>query len=284
MRQRLAYAAGLCLAATGCTDFASGDDTRAVLSLGEAGMGSLPDGDDDEIEGSSETENSGDWSCLDDGSGDIEMVTLDDARQLTYSIGFTSVLGQNLSAVSVRACSPADVNCLTPLTVDLTPDTQGFVRVPLSYGFAGFLEIVSEGYLPEVAFLREPLQTDEAYGGRVALVPPEAVAPLAMASGVDVRRELAIIAVIATDCAGQRAKGVRYSTNIGGLPFYYSDGIPTPAATATDLAGTGGFLNVPPGLVSVNGITADGHSLPSRRGLVRGRGVTLFQLGPSLYR
>jgi hypothetical protein len=64
------------------------------------------------------------------------------------------------------------------------------------------------------------------------------------------------IVLTADDCTGSAGEGVTYSTNSSDsriASFYSESGLPTTKTNATDPSGYGGFMDVPPGNLTITG-------------------------------
>ena len=88
----------------------------------------------------------------------------------------------------------------------------------------------------------------------------------------------------AVNCSGAEAAGVSFQTANGGdagssVAFYAVGGLPSSKVSATDSAGYGGVVNVPPGTVAVTGKLTDGRTLGTIS-LVNAGSITYSRMVP----
>jgi hypothetical protein len=200
---------------------------------------------------------------------------------VTYSVLLRSLLGAPLSDVVARVCQAADIACDTPLgeSRGLSADELLTVDVPL--GFAGFLEIEAGGHLPTVFQLRQPVLRATVDTQVLQPIPAAAVTTLTNLLNVEFVPELGIVSVAVVDCQGVRAPGATFTNNVGGRSFYFADGVPNVMASATDISGLGGFLNVPIRLAEFSAeLAADRRVIGTRRALPRAGWLTVIQVRP----
>lgn len=207
---------------------------------------------------------SGDWACLVDGAVNEAPFT-DESRHFVYSLRIETLFGDVPTNTVVRACSTADLLCAQPVTPDIPVDAQGRVTVPLFWGFDGYLEIRGDGIVPSVSYLRQPLYADSVQTIPIQVAPQEALAAYAAANGTTLREDRGLLAVEVFDCNWALAAGIEVSNDVGGVPFSFTNGLPTIGMSVTDGRGLAGALNVPPGVVRATGvIVATGQRVGAR--------------------
>jgi hypothetical protein len=221
----------------GCTEFAPRADVSDVSTPGQ------------------------DWSCLDAPSTARRGIVPDDTRVVNYSVRFATLFGGQPTNVRVRACSPADVTCASPVAQELRPDSQGIVTLPLFWGFDGFLEVTADGMVPAAFSMRGALVESAVDPLPMVMVPLAGVSQLAASNGVAFRDDQALVLLEVVDCQGVLAGGVRFANDSGGLPFYMENGLPNTLASLTDERGVGGFINAPTGVVRVSGFVGQTERL-----------------------
>jgi hypothetical protein len=133
---------------------------------------------------------------------------------------------------------------------------DGVLHLPLSQGFDGFIELTSPSSVSTMFFVNQPLMTDSREAFRI--INQMGLQALAASSGVTIDPALGHLVVRAFDCEGAPASNVQFSTNrAGGAVFSFANGLPNAGADVTTSDGLGGFVNVPPGLVVVQGIEVE---------------------------
>lgn len=225
------------------------------------------------------SESAADWSCL--GSPPATQPAVTETGNVRYSVLLRSLLGAPLNNVVARVCQAADITCATPLSESRGLSAEELLTVDVPLGFAGFLEIQSDGHLPTLFQLRQPVLRDTVDTQVLQPIPAAAVTMLTTLLNVETVPELGIVSVAVIDCQGVRAPGARFTNNLGGRGFYFADGVPTVMASATDISGLGGFVNVPIRLTEFTAeLAADGRLIGTRRALPRAGWLTVIQVRP----
>jgi hypothetical protein len=159
------------------------------------------------------------------------------------------------------------------------------VTLPLYWGFDGFLEVTADAMLPAALAMRKPVFSSFTDPIPIILVPAQAVGALVAANGVTMRPDLALVTAEAFDCLGELAAGVTFGNDVGGLPFYLQNGLPTVSARETDGRGLGGAVNVPTGIVRVWGdVASTAQRIASRTLNVRAGWVSTAFVVPATLR
>ncbi|MEO8181176.1 MAG: hypothetical protein ABI895_20250 [Deltaproteobacteria bacterium] len=267
----LGGAAGLCGVLTACSGFGGANDRlpeRFVGGLGSGGAG-----------GSGADSAGSDWSCLDEPAAVTP--SLSRTGNVSYSVGVSSLFGAPITNLVARACLPADPACATPIseTRGLTPEGRLVVQVPV--GYDGFLEVTEDGHVPAVTYMRKPVLNDTFDAIPLQPIPTAGVLQLAGLLKVEIVPDLAIVTVQIADCNDERGSGISFTNNLGGLGFYFVDGLPSVTASATDPQGLGGFANVPIRLVEVSAkVGVEGPTIDTRTVLPRVGWITNVGLRP----
>lgn len=249
-----------CAGFSGADDVAPGDMT-AVGALGVTGASAA------------------DWSCL--GSPPAAQPSVEGTGNVRYSVLMRSLLGAPLSNVVARVCQAADIACATPLGESRGLSPEGLLTVDVPQGFAGFLEIESDGHLPTVFQLRQPVLRPTVDTQVLQPIPSAAVVMLTSLLNVELVPELGIVSVAVVDCQGVRAPGATFTNNLGGRSFYFADGVPDVMASATDISGLGGFVNVPIRLAEFSAeLATDRRLIGTRRVLPRAGWLSVVQVRP----
>jgi hypothetical protein len=198
------------------------------------------------------------------------------------------VSGQPISGADVSICRFLDPTCGAPLTSGRS-DSAGTVALPVtSSGFNtlaadSFAQVTSSSIVPTLYFLGYPVSEPQAPIAQpyVLTVSPNAIPTFFAPETWDMTLGWVQFGVF--DCYGLGAAGAKVtidSTDPRIRPFYFqtlgSSLVPSFTATSTDKSGYGGFLNVPPGTVT---LTADpmGLGKPSSHAHVLVRPGTFSQ-------
>ncbi len=176
---------------------------------------------------------------------------VDETVPARFTLPVRSLLGGQVLSAEARACRTVDPDCQNPLAEGTQLDASGVLNLDLYQGFDGYIELRSEGLLPTMFYIEEALAASARATVGAVLLPASAGLALAQASGVAFREDLGLLALAAFDCAGVPVPGAEFSNDVGGLPFYFSEGVPRFGPEATDASGFGGHANVPPGIAQV---------------------------------
>jgi hypothetical protein len=213
-------------------------------------------------------------------------------RDVTYSVQLVDLATQQLlSNVRLRACGLTDITCDNPVTRDtqaglddgwLVPDPNGWVDIPLTSNFRGYLEIESiprEAYVPYIFHLPEgELRTMREFP--IVMISLNSYAMLVNALQIADDVNLGAIGVRTFDCQGKLAAGVVLRNNTGGVPWYFQNGLPNTLRQQTDDEGLGGFLRSQPGLTVSDAILPDGTPITSQSLIVRKQTMSTVYLRP----
>ena len=228
------------LGASGCTKFASEEDGFPTTELA-ASEGLTTD-----------------FSCVAEEAGNPIMPGA--GAPLDYSVlALDFVSGRSPANMRIRGCYRGDIACVRPATDWFAPDADGRVTLPLSEGFNGYLEIISDDMVPTIMAFPAALTPElaaELGSVTVAMLPPDVLLAFAGASQLELDPAAGLLAVNTFDCNGPFAPGVRLELNAPAVPFMFVDGLPLAFRDTTTDEGSGGFANVLPGLVVLRGFDA----------------------------
>lgn len=200
---------------------------------------------------------SGPWSCL----GEVEWPSTGaGAPRLSFRV-IDVLTSSPPVGLEARVCSKLDIACDNPLPAPTSIDQQGLVTAEVSAGFDGYVELVSPTTTPALFFVTKPVHADTVVPGVIPVVSPEGFGAIAQAIGttLDLQGSGHVYA-LSSDCDDAAARGVRFELDKMGAAttaYYMINNAPLGTAGATDAAGAGGFLNVPPGFVTITGFVAD---------------------------
>jgi hypothetical protein len=223
--------------AAGCTELASGSDTLPQEPAALEAASALPAAPDPK------------WGCLGK-TTPARAVAL--RPSIPLSLNITDTTSQKVPAeLSVRACNRVDVGCATPAQAPVGVAEDGQIHLSLDQGFNGFLEVTGSGTVPTLFFVSPPLETErqEAF----VVVSSAGLLALASAAGLSIDPERGHLLVRAFDCQGEPSGDVEFSNDLGGEAFAFIDGLPHKGYDVTTPDGRGGFLNVPTGVVALQG-------------------------------
>lgn len=227
-----------CEAAADCASRGFGDSATCVDGVCVDGAGGGGGGGVDPV-----------WGCL----GNVVEPTPDPSKTFVIQVRLAFANGgEAVTDADVDFCDKLDVDC-TGTSPDfpkgLAPDANGLVSATLKQGFDGFVRIESAEIVPSRVYVGRPIVAPPQVKEVQLLRPIEYETLANLAQGqVDPTRGTAIL--LAVDCSGVAASGVRFETPNGDadtIPFYLINQAPTipPTATATDRDGFGGFFNLP---------------------------------------
>ncbi len=226
------------------------------------------------------------WSCF----GEEVSAPADAPNELRYTAGLVDAIASRpLSGVSAKACNALDAECAEPVGDSTTSNADGVISVPLTRGFTGYIQLEQERLTPALLIVED--LNEENNRNDVPISTPAIWAAQAAVSGVALNPDLGRILFRALDCDGARASGIAVDVepkNTDTARFYFIDGQPdfnasvTQGGPASVSTGSGGIINVPPGVARVSFTRDDiGEEIESFSVTVRPGFVTLVYAGPT---
>jgi hypothetical protein len=197
--------------------------------------------------------------------------------KLTFNITFTTMPAKPQPFI-VNACGPLDGECTSPVAGPFSVPYGEPAEIDLPPGFLGSLQIKSPDGLPGQLFLGRPIVQDTK-GYDVILPTMDTVKFLLLATQQDYTPEDGIFVITTRDCDRQPLAGVQVMNNVAGVGFYFQNQLPQKTLTATTAEGAAGYVNVPPGLVSISA-TLDGTPMTGTSAISRGGWVTYVEIFP----
>ena len=192
------------------------------------------------------------WGCL----GHVDEPTPDPTKtvELNVRLAFATDSEPLSEDAVVDVCDKLDIMC-TGMSAEffpkgLHPDADGRVKLTLRQGFDGFVRVTHETMVDSRVYVGRPIVEVPKVGEIQLLRPTEYEFLAAIAEKpVDPMRGTAIL--LAVDCSGDAAGGVRFecpNADEDSQEFYLINQGPVvpPTATATDVDGFGGYFNLPP--------------------------------------
>lgn len=227
---------------------------------------------------------SGPWGCV--GHVTWPLDTTGENRSMRNRI--VDVSEKAVAGVKLQGCGKLDPTCSKPIGVAATTDTGGLFTLTLPRGFDGFVRATAPTPLMPAMIYGPPLYED-VDAPKVAGEPLHAVAEgdiAALLSIVDATVDTTTghLFVQSQDCEGKQAAGVTLAISLKGpntKGYYYAGGLPNTDALTTDASGLGGFVNVPPGNVTVTARNALGQLFGTRTLIVKQGTVTYLTNVPS---
>jgi hypothetical protein len=257
-----------------CTEFADGDDSLPPnTSVANNPL---------QGEGGSTSMGGPEWSCLGNAAPATPPMELGDT-DVTYTVFIAdTITRQPPAGLVVSACSPLDIECTRPMADGITPDADGVVRARIPRNFAGFFRVLSDQTVPSTLFI-DGAVTEDTEASPMLLIGQGPFQVLTQSQGVAIDQQMGHLLLRAYDCNKELAPGIRFSSDRGGQPFAFVDGLPVVGQTVTDTEGTAGFLNVLPGLAVVQSVQVMGGALTrTASGRVRAGWFTYVDLEATL--
>lgn len=204
-----------------------------------------------------------DWSCLDN----PEWARADRAELEYTGKAVAAVGGEPMAGVEFEVCPDAsDASCANPV-VEGETGTDGTFTGTIStgedrLGFDGYARVKGDDVVDTLVFFHPPITENKDAPDRAPLVTRDLFETFATAGmGKSPNPERGHLALEALDCSWSRAGGVTFEIDTGDAETTeaYLRGGTTPDATAerTDGSGLGGFVDVPPGEVTVTARVAE---------------------------
>lgn len=196
------------------------------------------------------------WACLPEGIASTSM----GRGPFTVHVPLVSVLTQKpVADVTAQVCAKIDSACIAPLGEAVKSDELGILTLNIEADFDGFLKLEHPDFGTSLYFFNPSVTRDVDFPA-VRLASTEMVAMLMQQIGTTYDPSRGAVVLTASDCLGDSASGVGYSENKSDdriKAFYSADGLPTTLSHATDASGYGGFIDVPPGNLSIQGTQED---------------------------
>jgi len=163
------------------------------------------------------------------------------------------------TALEASLCRKLDVNCEAPTQV-MSMSGSGDYTLELPSEFDGYLSVRGESVVPTLYFLSPPLEPGERLP-TLTLLTESLIGSLAAQLDVPLIEERGLALFSIQDCDGLLSSGVAFEAreaDASTTRFYNLDGLPAVPAAVTGTEGSGGFLNVPAGPLTVDARLPDG--------------------------
>jgi hypothetical protein len=192
-----------------------------------------------------------------------------------------------LPGLSADVCNRSDLTCATPIVSGQTSDASGNVSMQVPYAARVYVSVTGRGYLKTLVYVDPPPTAAQGPATSVMVQTSNTLQALSMLAPHSFNFKEGVLFLLAQDCSfapGVGAPGVRFDINPGGdagaadmVGFYTLSGMPDFVLTQTTTSGTGGFLNVRPGLTTVTGV------LPGRGNAVVGQNAVVVEQNSVTY-
>ena len=246
------------------------------------------------------------WGCLSQTPEPSEpteqiavRIILYDATQ-SYTFGGSVDGGSDLTLLSyvpepgasITACSALDPTCNTPAAGPVEDDDAGVATMTLRGDFAGFYQILRDGYVPAFFYPGARLLGDQPQISFPTSITSEAqVSMLQLLLGytqnTDIDAGPGILSVTQFDCFDRHIAGVTLTASPPPVTQLYTyNHLPTPGKSVTSDEGSAVFVNIPAGTVTVSSMLPSspgsdaGRPLLSTSVLIRHGSITLVELRP----
>jgi hypothetical protein len=211
------------------------------------------------------------WTCL----GNVHAWSGKGSTTTLSTVVRDLVTGSPVAGADVSLCRFTDPDCTQPVVPAQTTDATGHVAfdVPFAnFGFASpadsFTQVLAPGYMPALYFIGYPVTEAQAPLAQPAVIILTMAEAATFFASESLDPNLAWVQAGVFDCLGDSAADMQItidSTDPRIRQFYYQTGggsfVPDFKAMATSGFGYGGFINVPPGVVTLTA-TPLGHDKP----------------------
>jgi len=230
------------------------------------------------------------WGCV----GDIKWTAADSTQPITYPMRMLRLFGETpLKNLEVRSCAMLDLDCASPFSTAVS-DERGVAVMELFKGFDGYLLIEPTEEFPDLVPAISPLLPPPAEGRALPdnitelepmhLVSLNEATPVALILKTELDPELGHIFGLAFDCEGKPTAGVSLTIDTLSpktVQYYVNNNLPSSTLGETTSTGEAGFINVPPGLITVTATSVDVGRTARVTVLVRAGHIVYLGLSPS---
>jgi hypothetical protein len=162
-----------------------------------------------------------------------------------------------IANVSAKVCKKLDVQCTSPSDGPKLSNDTGDVSFDIDKGFTGYVSFAKGTDITPGLYFFNPPPDHDMDAVAVQIVTPGIVSALTASFMSPQKDANGLTLINVADCDGKAATGVSLvadGIDPGSVEFYSVGGLPTAAATETATEGFGGFVNVPPGPLTVKGV------------------------------
>lgn len=201
---------------------------------------------------------------------------------------------ERLEGLDVRACLETDTNCATPYATGTT-DENGTFATSLFAGMNGYYELSTGTKFPELFGLvlyLDPRPSRDAFDAGPGTLRPASIIPrvgvdiIGSGFGKTVKPIYGHVSFGVKFCSDEFAADaiVRAEPISSDTFVFYTDSGGSPGLTQgkTSSNGHGGFVNLPPGRITLSVTHESGRAIVTRDVIIRADMVTLLDLDPKL--
>lgn len=221
-----------------------------------------------------------DWSCLTKPAAPMSQLGRV-GDYIVYSVQIIDLTSQALLLdVDVKACALTDVDCKDPVVPGVQrPDSEGWVNLPLRNNFHGYLQLTSDGELPQLFHVPDAgLRTMRDFP--IVMISEQAFQGLVQILNLTPDASRGAVAVRTFDCKNTLAPGVALKSDMLGAPWYWGHDAPSTTLQTTDSDGLGGFVGIAPGFALSEATLPDGTEITGQTLLVRSGWMSTSFLRP----
>jgi hypothetical protein len=217
------------------------------------------------------------YACV--GNYDWALAQSDTVQLETIYFDLQGAPAANLTAT---ACLPFDPNCDDPIDTQVT-DADGSLVFTLPGGFIGHYEATGTDYVPLLSYQSLPVVVDALQTWATLTTGQLDVAAGLIGTPLDPTR--GHLAVSVYDCLGIETPGAQIdvgdAADAMSTAYYFVNGLPSVAVTATTGEGLGGWVNLPTGQATVVvTFVESGQVTATKQVQIRAGTLTNVSLGP----
>lgn len=229
------------------------------------------------------------WACI----GDVSWPAPDAGVPVLLHQRFVKFGDEApLAGVHAKACAPLDAACAEPLA-EADSDADGRLALQVYKGFQGFVLLDTPPaslptLMPALLPVVPPVYEDTLEGEPVHLVSQEQFAAAVTIGGsgeLTADPAAGHVFGLAVDCDGVPVAGVsiQSDTLLATSQVYYMNptGVPSATLTSTTTRGEAGYINLPPGPVTITSTSDEVGKFSSVAVVVRAGFITYVALAPS---
>lgn len=208
------------------------------------------------------------------------------AQSVKMTFQFVNALDQTpADGIAAKVCLPVDIDCASPVGKTMRADAEGKMELELPTplrSFAGFLDLEGEGWYPTLVHLGWPVaRPGVTY---MPIVTEQSVQFNILTSGVQPDPTRGQLQIRMFGCAGVGMRDVYFEADKAdeeSRTWYARPALPNFDADRTGDLGSGGIINVKPGLTTITARLRSDDTLIARTSApVRPGYLTIVVLAP----
>lgn len=259
-----------------------------VMPSGSGGSGGDAGTQDAEQDGSPDAVTDADlkWGCV----GNVSWPDPDISKPVQLRRQILKLISEApVEGLTLTACTPLDVECLQPVGSGITNE-NGEAEIPVYSGFEGYLQAAPPAsypdMIPSIDFAFPPPVEDDPVGvGEPLHFTAQGEAEIMVGIlKTEIDPTQGHIFALAVDCLGLPTAGASLKLDTIGpntIPYYMNGSLPSTTMAETGTEGEAGFLNVPPGSVTITTTVSGVGKVSQLTVLVKPGHITYLPLTPS---